>query len=129
MIQYWVQGAVYDTNTLEQLNDFGKVAWNFVSAVYQSKWDRLFTSDNITFREQVSAQFKGPNKSIPSQPTSTNESSHNQPRARVAKVPPPIPPHPSAKTRKKWDEERNKETQSKTPKKSYCHKLHLDISP
>ena len=36
-----------DPNTLPQLNSFGTTAWNFISAIYQSKWDHLLTSDNI----------------------------------------------------------------------------------
>jgi len=46
-----------DPNTLSQLSLFGNAAWNFLSAVYESQWDRLHIIDNISFRDRVLAQF------------------------------------------------------------------------
>jgi len=51
-----------DPNSLPQLNSFGDTAWNFVTAIYESKWDQLLSSSNTSFRENVAAQFRQPTK-------------------------------------------------------------------
>jgi len=51
-----------DPNSLPQLNSFSDAAWNFVTAIYRSKWDQLLSSSNTSFRENVAAQFRQPMK-------------------------------------------------------------------
>jgi len=96
-----------DPNTLSQLNSFGTAAWNFILAIYQSKWDHLLTSDNIPLRVHVSAQFKGKHNNIAQSKTNSNQSRTETPNARVSKVPPPIPPHLPANIRKRVVDEIN----------------------
>jgi len=45
---------------------FGFVAWEFLSVIYESRWDKLIAnSDNKSFRQCVSSQFnKTPTKNI-----------------------------------------------------------------
>ena len=36
------------SNEVTDLKDIGKVAWNFISAIYKSRWDSLITDNNNT---------------------------------------------------------------------------------
>lgn len=45
-----------DPNTLPQLLAFGNAAWNLLTAIYASQWDKLHTIDGTSFRDRVSAQ-------------------------------------------------------------------------
>jgi len=45
-------------NEVNDLKDIGEVAWNFISAIYESGWDSLITdNNNISFRSKISAKF------------------------------------------------------------------------
>ena len=45
-------------NDIPDLNSIGKVAWNFISALYKLEWDSLITvKDKRTFRQKVSSKF------------------------------------------------------------------------
>jgi len=61
-----------DPNSLPQLNLFGDAAWDFITAVYESKWDQLQDKSSISFRNKVASQFN------------------------TGRIPPPAPPNRSS---------------------------------
>lgn len=69
-------------NNIPQLELFGEAAWSFVSAVFESGWDKLNTADMISFRKKITSQFIN---NSPPPPASSN-------RNTIRKVPPPSPP-------------------------------------
>jgi len=73
-------------NTLSQLSLFGDAAWSFFSAVYESQWDKLHLSNNIFFRDKVSAQFNRTPKYMRSR-TSPSKTATNA-CAKISKIPP-----------------------------------------
>ena len=95
----YIQGKQVDGNKINNIDDFdgmGDSIWNFISSVYASKWDVLYTDQKAnTLRSKISAKFtpripapngnskKEPSKSVP---------------VTINKAPPP-PPLP-AKTKK-----------------------------
>jgi len=46
-----------NNNNIPQLELFGEAAWSFVSAVFESGWDKLNTADMISFRKKITSQF------------------------------------------------------------------------
>jgi len=43
---------------IPQISDFGFVAWDLISAIYNSRWDKLVADDNLrTFCQCVVSQF------------------------------------------------------------------------
>ena len=45
-------------NDIKDLEDIGKVTWEFISTIYKAQWDGLFMDDNkITFRNKVKSKF------------------------------------------------------------------------
>ena len=45
-------------NSIKDLKGVGKAAWNFISFIYESKQNTLYTDkENRTFRQRVSANF------------------------------------------------------------------------
>jgi len=104
-------------NTITQLTPFGGAAWNLISAIYEAQWDKLFTYDNISFRERVASQFNRPTKLTrtvtPNAPKSTG--------AKISRIPPPIPPRLSPKALKKAkDKHRAKKLSGQPVKKSFA---------
>ncbi|KAL9708912.1 hypothetical protein Ac2012v2_008067 [Leucoagaricus gongylophorus] len=95
----YIQGKQVDGNKVNDLDDFdgmGDSIWNFISSVYASKWDALFT-DNKTnnLRAKISSKFS------PCSPSPKGNSKKESPKsvpATINKVPPP-PPLP-AKSKK-----------------------------
>jgi len=88
-----------DGRDFPQISDFGMAAWDLISAIYNSGWDKLVADDNSrTFRQCVASQF---NRLNPTD-SKTNNIPHlaNTPKsphpANISKIPPPIPPRPSA---------------------------------
>jgi len=46
-----------DGNDIQQLSSFGKAAWQFILAIYESSWDQLYVMDEISFRFMVKLKF------------------------------------------------------------------------
>ena len=95
----YIQGKQVDGNKVNDLEDFdgmGDSIWNFISSVYASKWDALFT-DNKTnnLRTKISSKFS---PRIPSPKGNSKKESPKSIPATINKVPPP-PPLP-AKSKK-----------------------------
>ena len=45
-------------NNFEDLEDAGKEAWNFISAIYNTRWDTFITDSNsVFFKNQVTTKF------------------------------------------------------------------------
>ena len=45
-------------NDLEEFKSMGNSIWNFISLVYQAKWDSLYTDNNsTTLRAKISSKF------------------------------------------------------------------------
>jgi len=44
--QYNLEGC--NGNNIPQLELFGESAWNFISAIFESGWDQLHLSENIS---------------------------------------------------------------------------------
>ena len=95
----YIQGKQVDGNKVNDLEDFdgmGDSIWNFISSVYASKWDALFT-DNKTnnLRAKISLKFT---PRIPSPKGNPKKKSPKSVPVTINKVPPP-PPLP-AKSKK-----------------------------
>ena len=100
MVRY-ISNKKVNPKTANDFKDFegiGDTAWNFISSVYQSSWDSLYTNNKtITLREKISTKFTP--KIAPSSNTKTNKTVPKPVPASINKVSPP-PPLP-AKTAKK----------------------------
>ena len=45
-------------NNVKDLEGIGKVAWEFISAIYEAHWDSLFVDDSkMSFRNKVKSKF------------------------------------------------------------------------
>jgi len=84
-------------NELKDLYGIGDAVWNFISSVYQSSWDSLYTDNKSkTLREKISAKFTP--RIAPSPNSKNNKSVPKTVPASINKVPPPPPlPAKSAK--------------------------------
>jgi len=84
-------------NEFKDFDSIGDAVWNFISSVYQSSWDSLYTDNKSkTLREKISAKFTP--RITPSSNTKNIKSTPKLVPASIDKVPPP-PPLP-AKTAK-----------------------------
>jgi len=79
-----------DGQDIPQISGFGFAAWDLIFSIYNSGWDKLLVDDKSrTFRQCVASQFN--RKDIPS--TKVNNKTN---LANISRIPPPIPPRPSA---------------------------------
>jgi len=77
-------------NDFKDFESMGDVVWNFISLVYQSSWNSLYTDNKtITLREKISAKFTP--KITPSSNTKTNKMVPKPVPASIDKIPPPPP--------------------------------------
>ena len=71
-----------------QLKEIGFTAWELISAIYESGWDHLKAGTNgKSFGTKIAMQFEKP---------ITHQAPTHSTEKRISKVPPPIPPWPSA---------------------------------
>ena len=95
----YIQGKQVNSNKVNDLSDFdgmGDAIWNFISSVYVSKWDALFTDQKTnTLRSKISLKFTSRT------PTPNSNSKKNIPKLTPVTINKalPLPPLP-AKTRK-----------------------------
>jgi len=77
------------SNELEDFKGIGETIWNFISSVYQSKWDSLIADKNDkSLRQKISDKLTS--RIIP--PTNSNNKSVDKPiPTSINKMPPPIP--------------------------------------
>ena len=74
-------------NDFENLKGVGKVAWKFISAIYNSEWDTLCIDNNTSFRNKVTLKFTPKINNIPK----NKGSKETKKLASVSSLPPPIP--------------------------------------
>ena len=76
-------------NNLEDFNSIGEAIWNFISSVYQSKWDLLIADKNLnSLRQKTSVKFTSKVTAL----FNRNNKSINKPTpASIKKIPPLIP--------------------------------------
>jgi len=83
-------------NNLSDLDSMGDAIWNFISSVYETKWDTLHTDQKTnTLRSKISAKF------TPRIPLSNGNTKKDIPKSTPVTInkAPPLPPLP-AKTKK-----------------------------
>ena len=79
-----------DGNNIPQLELFGESAWDFISAIFESGWDQLHSSENTSIRDNISTHFGN------IQIRDEAEKNTAYPKTSIIKkIPPPIPPRPS----------------------------------
>jgi len=95
----YIQGKHINNSKANDLSDFngmGDAIWNFVSLVYEAKWDALHTDQNTnTLRSKISVKF------TPRIPLSNGNTKKDIPKSNPVTInkAPPLPPLP-AKTKK-----------------------------
>ena len=95
----YIQGKQVNGTKVNDLNDFdgmGDAIWNFISSVYASKWDALFTDQKTnTFRTKISSKF------TPRIPPTNGHSSKDVPKSTLVTINKALPPPPlPAKSKK-----------------------------
>ena len=95
----YIQGKQVNGNKVNDLDDFdgmGDAIWNFISSVYMSKWDALFTNQKSnTLRAKITSKF------TPCIPPSNGNSKKDTPKSTPVTInkAPPLSPLP-AKSKK-----------------------------
>ena len=95
----YIQGKQINSgkvNNLSDLDSMGDAIWNFISSVYEAKWDTLHTDQKTnTLRSKISAKF------TPRIPLSNGNTKKDIPKSTSVTInkAPPLPPLP-AKTKK-----------------------------
>ena len=74
-------------NNFEDLKGIGKVAWEFISAIYDSGWDTLYVDNNTLFKNKVTLKFTPKVNNIPK----NKGSKETEKLASVSSLSPPIP--------------------------------------
>ena len=75
------------SNDLEDFNSIGDTVWNFLSSVYQSSWDSLYTDNRSkSLREKISAKLTPRAVSL-----TTNKTIKTPNLVTINKAPPPPP--------------------------------------
>ena len=95
----YIQGKQVNGNTANDLDDLdgiGDAIWNFISSVYASKWDALFTDQKTNnLRSKIASKF------TPHTPPPKGNSKKDTPKSTPVSInkAPPLPPLP-AKSKK-----------------------------
>ena len=72
------------SNDLEDFNGIGEAIWNFISFIYQSKWDSLITDKNSnTLRQKILVKFT---PKVPSVPNRSNKFTNKPILASIKKI-------------------------------------------
>ena len=78
-----------NANDLKDFNGMGDAVWNFISSVYKSNWDSLYTDNETnTLKRKIAAKFTPSVQPVPKRPTKDTLKSIP---ASTEKIPPPIP--------------------------------------
>ena len=90
-IARYISNKKINPKTANEFKDFdsiGDAVWNFISLVYQSSWDSLYTDNKTkTLREKISTKFTP--RIAPSSNTKINKTAPKLVPASINKVPPP----------------------------------------
>jgi len=59
MCKYILDKTINDdkANNIKDLEDIGKVAWEFISTIYEAHWNSLFVDNSTSFRNKVKSKF------------------------------------------------------------------------
>ena len=77
-----------NANDLKNFNGMSDAVWNFISSVYESNWDSLYTDNKTnTLRRKIAAKFTPRVQPVPKRPT--KDTSKSIP-ASIEKIPPSI---------------------------------------
>ena len=137
-IARYISNKKINPKTANEFKDFdsiGDAVWNFISLVYQSSWDSLYTDNKTkTLREKISTKFTP--RIAPSSNTKINKTAPKLVPASINKVPPPSPlPAKIAKevnTILKYFQNKkpsnNKSKDGPKPNKSYAQTLKPTVS-
>jgi len=86
----YIRNKQVNGNMINDLADFdgmGDAIWNFISSVYDAKWDALYTDNNVnTLRAKVSLKFTP--RTIPQHNGNKKDIAKSVP-VTINKVPPP----------------------------------------
>ena len=84
------KGKILDVTNLQ---GFGETAWNFFSSIYEAGWNSIpINNHNTSFRNAVTNKLNLKPSKINSGPSSNKS---KEKIAKIVKLPPPIPAHPS----------------------------------
>jgi len=73
------------SNDLEDFHGIGKAIWNFISSVYQTKWNSLYSDKySNTLRKKISAKFT---LKISSVPNKSNKATNKLTLVSIEKIP------------------------------------------
>ena len=76
-------------NNLINFNSIDDVVWNFISSIYKSNWDTLYTDNKTnTLRRKIAAKFTPKIQPVSKKP---NKETTKSTSASIEKIPPPIP--------------------------------------
>jgi len=108
-------------NSLEEFKGMGDSIWNFISSVYQAKWDFLYTDNNFTtLRAKISSKFTS--RVVPN-PSKSNKEITKHILVTIKKA--PLPPLLLAKLKKevniilKYFQNNKTSAEPKKPNRSY----------
>ena len=74
------------SNDLEDFHGIDEAIWNFISFIYQAKWDSLYADKySNTLRKKISAKFT---LKIPFVPNKSNKATNKLTLASIEKIPP-----------------------------------------
>jgi len=104
-------------NDFENLKGIGKVAWKFISAIYNSGWDTLCINNNISFRNKVTLKFTLKINNI----SKNKDNKETKKLASVSSLPPPIPAKSPKEVKDiaKYFKKSNNPKDKETTRKSY----------
>ena len=106
-------------NDFDNLKDIGKVAWDFILAIYDSGWDALCVDNNSSFRNKVASKFT---PKINNNNLKNKGSKSNNKLATVSRLSPPIPAKSPKKVKDiaRFFKKNEKSKEKETPRKSYA---------
>ena len=119
-------------NNLEEFKGMGDSIWNFISLVYQAKWDSLYTDNNsTTLRAKISSKFT---PRVALNPSKSNKKITKHVLVTIKRAPPPPPL--LAKSKKevnvisKYFQSNKTSVEPKKPNRSYAqvYKQNTNIS-
>ena len=113
-------------NDFDNLKGIDKMAWDFISAIYNSDWDALSIDNNISFRNKVASKFTLKISNI-NNPKNKDSKSDNK-LATVSRLPPPIPAKlpKEVKNIVKFFKKNEKSKEKETLRKYYAQASSLD---
>ena len=122
MLKYILNKSVErgKVNDFDNFKGIDKVAWNFISAIYDLGWDALSVDNNISFRNKVASKFTL--EIYNNNNTKNKDSKSNNKLANVSRLSLPIPAKLLKKVKDiaKFFKKNEKSKENKTPRKSYA---------